>query len=144
MLTNNDQITVLEFCYTTLSELAHKSRAALVAGDLELDLLLANDDAPLTTRAVSLAKWCQGFIAGIGLAGLNATNTNSEIQTLLEDFYQIARLDSHNVGLAADEQDETALMELTEYARMGAIFIFEDLQRNGDLCRLSRQHKVTH
>ncbi len=118
------------FCYTALKELTDKLRATLEAGDSELELLLAADDAVLSERVTSLAAWCRGFIAGVERAGLNVADCTEEVRELLEDFCRVARLDDDSVGETADEQDEAALMELIEYTRMGAIFMYEDLQRN--------------
>ena len=103
----------------------------MYATEFELELLLADENGPLEERSRSLAEWCQGFMSGLGLSGVKQEQIPAESQELISDFYKIARLDAAHKN-DSDQGDDFALMELTEYVRMGAIFIFEDLQGNTD------------
>ncbi|MCK5667436.1 MAG: UPF0149 family protein, partial [Gammaproteobacteria bacterium] len=95
------------------------------------ELLLADEDDPLAERSRSLAEWCQGFMSGMGLSGVKQEQIPAESEELISDFYKIASLEADDRD-ELDQGDDFALMELTEYVRMGTIFIFEDLQGNVD------------
>ena len=61
------------------------------------------------------------------MAGLENTNVLSDSgKELIDDFYKISRLRTNGLDEYTD-QGESDLMELVEYVRMGAIFIYEEL-----------------
>ncbi|CAM5228374.1 hypothetical protein SSTU70S_01859 [Stutzerimonas stutzeri] len=65
-------------------------KGELAGEDIAVVLLLPNDDAPLTERAVALGQWCQGFLAGFGLiAGDRALS--AEAMEVLQDLSAIAQ-----------------------------------------------------
>lgn len=130
-LLNTDEIVNPEECFIQLKALAEEIETQMYSSDLELALLLANEDDSLAERSRSLAEWCQGFMSGLGLSGVNQGQIPSEAKELIDDFYKIARLDTDNED-GSDRGNDFALMELTEYVRMGTLFIFEDLQDNTD------------
>ena len=41
--------------------------------EMEFELLLPDDDAPLEQRATALSQWCQGFLYGFGTGGSRAS-----------------------------------------------------------------------
>ena len=130
-LLETDEIINPGVCFNYLQTLAEDIEAKMYSTDFELELLLADEDDPLAERSRSLAEWCQGFMSGMGLSGVKQEQIPAESQELISDFYNIARLDvDHKDEL--DHGDDFALMELIEYVRLGAIFIFEDLQGNVD------------
>ena len=49
-----------------LRELYLETSGALEGSEMEFELLLPEDEAPLDTRTVALAQWCQGFLYGLG------------------------------------------------------------------------------
>ncbi len=126
-LLDTDEIVNPEECFTQLQSLAEAISSKLYSDDLELELLLANENDAMLEKMRSLTEWCQGFMSGLGLSGLQQEQIPSESQELIEDFYKIARLDTSEEEATAEGND-FALMELTEYVRMGTIFIFEELQ----------------
>ncbi len=128
-LLDTDEIDNPEECFIHLKSLAEEIEAQMHSSDLELALLLANENDPLAERSRSLAEWCQGFMSGLGLSGVAQAQIPPESKELIDDFYKIARLDADNED-ESDQGNNFALMELTEYVRMGALFIFEDLQEN--------------
>lgn len=115
------------------------------AADMTLQLLLPEDDETLSVRVQSLAGWCQGFCFGVGLgtgwspddadeadesalpgnrsATANGPSLPEDTQELLTDFIAISRAVAED-----DETDESALMELQEYVRVGALLIGEEMQ----------------
>jgi uncharacterized protein YgfB (UPF0149 family) len=80
----------------------------------------------MSVRADSLGYWCQGFLTGLGLAGMSETSQlPEEVQDFLNDVSHIARigLDGDN----PDEDDEIAYSDIVEYLRMGVLLISQEL-----------------
>jgi yecA family protein len=130
-LLDTDEIVNPENCFNYLKALAEDVETKMYSTTFDLELLLANEDDPLAERSRCLAEWCQGFMSGMGLSGVKQEQLPAESQELISDFYKIASLDADNKD-DSDQGDDFALMELTEYVRMGTIFIFEELQGGTD------------
>ncbi len=130
---------------------AHVSTLQQLADmDLGFNLWLPDDDQPLEERTDSLAQWCTGFLAGIGLGG-ELPELSSEAVEALEDMRQIARasypkvvitdadreevLDfaSGDEGLeeTGEESDENAFMEIVEYVRVVTLMLCEEMRGPG-------------
>ena len=113
---------------TLLQTLFSSTYQQLQHDDFIFQLLLPDDDIELPLRVESLGNWCQGFLAGLGLGGMqNTDNLTSEVKDFLQDVSHIARL-----GLAAedgDEGDEIAYVEIIEYMRAGVLLVSQELQR---------------
>lgn len=107
-----------------LAPLFDGSRSALEEGSIAL--LLPDDDSAIADRAAALRHWCSGFLGGLGLGGMNKSiKLSSDAEELLSDLREIGRSE---VSFDEDEEsDENALMELIEYARMGAILLRDEL-----------------
>lgn len=91
-----------------------------------LRLLLPEDEEPLTVRSEALADWCQGFLFGLALG------KDNPLERLTGDAAEVSQDLSEIAGLASSmvhEEDERAYAELVEYVRMGAMLIYEELQR---------------
>lgn len=110
----------------TIARLFVATHAGLGAADFGFAPLLPDADRPLPERVRGLLEWCQGFLGGLGAGGLSdVQRLSAEGREVLSDLAEIART---RVGFDADEEvDETALAELVEYARMGALLLREDL-----------------
>ncbi len=130
-LLDNDGTANPDECFNRLKALAKDIEIKMRSPDLDLQLLLADEDEALAEQSRSLAKWCQGFMSGMGLSGVKDEQIPSESQELINDFYKIANLDADN-GDSLDQENDLALMELIEYVRIGTIYIFEDLQGNAN------------
>lgn len=126
-LLDTEEIINPEDCLNYLKALAEDIQAKMYSLDFELELLLADENNSLEERSRSLAEWCQGFMSGMGLSGLKQEQIPPESQELISDFYKIASLDTECKD-NSNQEDDFALMELAEYVRVGAIFIFEELQ----------------
>lgn len=85
---------------------------------LDFHLLLPGDDSDLATRTRALAEWCDGFIYGLGAVGRGPGDLPQQSAEFVRDAMNIARADADS---ASGEGDEAALMELTEYVRVGAM-----------------------
>jgi uncharacterized protein YgfB (UPF0149 family) len=89
-------------------------------------LLLPDDEANMSVRAESLGFWCQGFLTGLGLAGLSTVSgLPDEVQDFLSDISHIARVGFD--GDNPDEEDEVAYTDIVEYLRMGVMLINQEL-----------------
>lgn len=89
-------------------------------------LLPDDDDGSLEDRANALAQWCQGFLYGLGLSGMDAADKLPEnVQEILRDLTHIsqASIDAE----ALDEESEESYAELIEYLRAGVQLIHDEL-----------------
>ncbi len=107
--------------------------------DIEFELMLPDDDETLESRVEALGTWCQGFVYGLSLGGITEDSELPEdSKELIKDILEISRAgyiadDEAEAELNAsmddaDEEDEVAFMEVSEYVRIGIMFIYEELQ----------------
>jgi len=93
---------------------------------MEFELLLPEDEAPLDSRTVALAQWCQGFLYGLGGSAIqDAGGLPGEVGEIVRDLSEITR-----VGVDSDqnaESNESAYAELVEFVRVGVQLVFEEL-----------------
>jgi len=95
--------------------------------DFDLQLDLADDNAPLPSRLISMTNWCQGLIFGLGVSGLtNETELSAESQEYLADVINISQITA--TDLDENEDDEANFEELVEYLRMGLFLLHGELQ----------------
>ncbi|RUR13534.1 UPF0149 family protein [Legionella sp. km772] len=105
------------------------SQQQISSYDLEFALLLPKEENPLRERAKAFSQWCEGFTQGLTLAGVDGDHLYEEdAQDALQHLVEFAELDYDS--LEVDEDDERALMEVTEYARMAVIRLHGDLMMN--------------
>lgn len=111
----------------------------LASPDLKFMPLLPADDVPLDDRVAELASWCQGFLAGLALGGLQnfaprSSETNGEdanpVEEIVEDFSSISR-----AGLSPSEENDPddadfAMAEVVEYVRVSVQILFEEISRS--------------
>ena len=115
-----------------LADLAADTYTTLHAGDMSFVPLFPDDDQALEVRAEALAGWCQGFLYGLGLAGLGGSDSwPPEVAEIMTDFSELARA-AHDAEDDAQEA-EAALTELQEFVRVSAQLVFEsmDASRQG-------------
>jgi uncharacterized protein YgfB (UPF0149 family) len=103
-----------------------ETSGALAGSEMEFDLLLPEDEAPLDARTVALAQWCQGFLYGLGGSAIQDTNgLPGEVGEIVRDLSEITR-----VGVDSGqsvESNESAYAELVEFVRVGVQLVFEEL-----------------
>ncbi len=105
------------------------SQQQISAYNLEFSLLLPKDDDPLRERAKAFSQWCDGFTQGLALAGVEVDHFYEEdAQEAFNHLIEFAELDCNSLDV--DEEDERALMEVTEYTRMAVIRLHGDLMMN--------------
>ena len=93
---------------------------------LGMQLLLPDDEYSLTTRAKAVSQWCQGFLYGFGLSGdAFEQQLSDEAKEALEDIASFTRMDVD--GIEASEEEEDALVEITEFLWVASMLIRETL-----------------
>lgn len=104
------------------------SQQQLTSQDFAFQLLLPEDDLSLTTRAQAFSEWCGGFIQGISTVGVGLDGLeDDEASDAMQHLQDFALLDCES--LTVDEEDERALVEVSEYARLAVLHIFHELQK---------------
>jgi yecA family protein len=118
-----------------LLELQDVTFSQLTADSFGFSLLLPSDHISLPQRTLSLGYWCQGFLSGLGLGGMQKSWTlSAEAEEFLNDLLQIAQVgfDTQN----AVEEDECAYTEIVEYVRIGVLLMEQELRPHTDKSRL--------
>ena len=119
-------------CMEELSLLSRSVSEQISSANFKLELLLPGDDMSLADRSAALTEWCEGFLGGLGTAGMTDFDLLSfECRELIQDLYKICRLDPASIR-DSSEEDEAALMELIEYVRMGAMLVHDELRMASD------------
>ena len=125
-LMSNNKDAAIRTAMLALFEVYAISQQQIANFDFEFQLLLPNDDMPLDERAKAFCECCEGFVQAITMAGIDYEQLQEEdSQEALRHLTEFAQLDYH--ALQADEDDERALMEVSEYARMAMLRIYSDL-----------------
>ncbi|KTD17897.1 UPF0149 family protein [Legionella jordanis] len=115
------------------------SQQQLANFDFEFQLLLPDEEEPLIARAQAFSEWCDGFIQGMTLAGIGYEQLQEEdSQEALQHMLEFAQLDYES--LEVDEEDEKALMEVSEYARMAVLRIYGDILGDGNKASTNTTH----
>jgi yecA family protein len=114
--------------YHLLHELFNATKDAFQQEAFSLPLLLPDDDAPLVTRVDALGEWCQGYLTGLHLLGLDIKNNKNEaIQECLQDLLSISQVDLTPED-EADQASESHFVELEEHVRVAVLTIMQELQ----------------
>ncbi|WP_417582376.1 UPF0149 family protein [Nitrincola sp.] len=103
--------------------------AQLLDEDLGFRLLLPDDDQEISQRVDALSSWCSGFLAGFGMY-LGEQSMSDALREGLQDFAEIAQVSTDPDEL--DDEDESGLLELQEYVRMAALYIFAECNPDVD------------
>ncbi len=95
--------------------------------NFSFQLLSPDEERPLVERAQAFSEWCAGFVQAMGVAGISADQLDDEeSQDALLHLSEFSQLDY--VSLQVGEDDERALMEVSEYARMAVLRLYWDIK----------------
>ncbi|BFM49491.1 UPF0149 family protein [Marinomonas sp. THO17] len=126
---------VVEFCDIE-SWKEEASRAAIIElytatltlfqnGEYALVPSIADDDAELSERGVTLSQWAHGFLAGYGLSG-QKKDLSEETKQILRDFANISGMQEEMRHLEDNNDNEADLTELVEYVRLSAMMMYSE------------------
>ena len=110
-----------------LIKLFDGTRQLLAGDEFEFDLFLPNDDAPFAEQIEALKSWCQGFLFGVGAKSAQS-DYSRDANEILKDIAEFTKLDADTED--ENEEDEIALMELTEYLRTAVLLLRDELSPN--------------
>lgn len=97
--------------------------------NFDFQLLLPDDHEPIRERAKAFSEWCAGFAQSLHVSGVNYEELiDEEGQEALEHLFEFAELDYDSLEMS--DQDEQALIEVSEYARMAVIRLYNDLAKS--------------
>ena len=118
---------LLRECRQTLDQLHDETLEAITGPGLGFTPLLPDDEKPLMLRASAVRDWSQGFLYGIGLAGIAPERELSEhTREALRDFSEITRMDLETLDEAAEEVEDD-LMQISEFLWVAAMMVHDDL-----------------
>lgn len=126
LLEEADTRSVKEGFLVALHALYGETLKGLNGDGFELDLCLPDEKVGLDWRARSLSQFCEGFLYGMGLTAGKSKALAGDPAELLEDFSQIAQLDTTELA-ETDDEDEANFVELVEFVKVGVLTIHETL-----------------
>lgn len=128
-LLNNKKSAEARSALLSMSAVFSISQQQIANFDFEFALLLPDEQESLTERAKAFSEWCEGFTQGLTMAGVNIDQFyEEEAQEALQHIMEFSELDYND--LEVGEEDERALMEVSEYTRMAVIRLHGDLIMN--------------
>jgi hypothetical protein len=112
-----------------LFRLFEETRRLLGSDEFEFDLFLPEDDVSLSEQVEALTSWCRGFLFGVG-SGASASTWTKDVREIMKDITEFTKLDANAEG----EEDERALVEITEYLRSAVLLLRDELgESSGEL-----------
>jgi len=113
-------------CKTEVDELYANTVRQIEDAGVGMQLLLPDDETSLAARAQAVSQWCQGFLYGFGLSGdAFEQQLSDEAREALEDIASFTRMDIN--GIEESEEEEDALVEITEFIWVASMLIRETL-----------------
>lgn len=110
----------------TLQSMFDQTIQQLTDNDLAFTPCLPDDDQSLASRLLALTRWCQGFLYGLGLGGIEQlAGMPDDTQEFIMDVQRIGSV-STQLDEARPEDDELAYAELVEYVRTGVLLLNEE------------------
>ena len=106
--------------------------------EFAFQLLLPDDDEPLSRRLSAVGEWCSGFLAGFGTTGeRDEKQYPDDVRSTFRDFSSISQIDADVVEANGDESEdgsaqedaeeqEKDYFEVVEYIRMATLIVFNE------------------
>jgi uncharacterized protein YgfB (UPF0149 family) len=114
-----------------LDRLYRASVQQLESTEFEFELLLPDEETPVSERGDALLAWGRGFLGGFGLAAGESPPLSEESGEALAD---LARITSSELAYEDPEADEEALGEVAEFVRVAVMLVHSD-------CVLGPRHR---
>ncbi|NEX21299.1 UPF0149 family protein [Thiorhodococcus mannitoliphagus] len=106
-----------------LREIAEPLEKAVRGPDLAVEMLLPQESAALAERATAVYDWVRGFLYAMGILGISELDLSGEAREVYRDLAEVTRMDLEH--LEDSEENEQALMEITEFVRVAAMIIHD-------------------
>ena len=104
---------------------------ALNAASFDFDLVLPADEVEMNERVEALAAWCQGFVTGLGLGGVEDSQADesghAEIDEIVADLAEISRVTLTDEDVGDLDRAGFDLAAVTEHVRVCVQLAFEVL-----------------
>lgn len=100
------------------------TQTAQAIESFDFPILLPDDDLPLEERIAALAEWCQGYLTGLHLVGVNLNRKIDfpDLKEAVDDLLAISQLELST----EDQQDpssEMRLIELVEHVKAAVLMV---------------------
>lgn len=117
---------VAKACLAALLLLYERTMRELDDDNLSFQPLLPSDETDLPQRAQALGRWASGFLAGLGLGGLDKERQlPKDVREALHDLDAITQVEMEAAG---GEEDESAYVELVEYVKVVVLLVRASLR----------------
>ena len=129
----NAQREIWTAIITILQQACAETHRQFVERQSEFDLLLPDGSEAVSTVAVAMAEWCEGFLHGLvsDVKGetLKKKLADEPLSDIIRDMLEMTRATAGNGGDVGEYQegDDEALTELVEYLRVAAQLVYEEL-----------------
>ncbi|MCG7991877.1 MAG: UPF0149 family protein [Candidatus Thiodiazotropha lotti] len=108
-----------------IGQLYYAARHQITQEELTFMPLLPEDDEAISTRAKALSEWCEGYLYGLGLAGVTEQMLSGDSKEAIQDLAHFTRLDCDQ--LESGEATEVAYVELQEFLKVVTLLMWEEL-----------------
>ena len=120
---------IAEGAKKALIKLFDVTQAHFSSDEYEFSLLLPSDDDTFLVRIEALAHWCQGYVIGLNLVGVDTTQKgDSDVHEALADLvnFSLLRYDNESKD---DEEAEKAFSSLVEYSKVAVLLLQRDYNK---------------
>lgn len=110
-------------CEQQLLLIKNYTLGQLNSPNFEFMPLVPDEEESILERSQALGAWSEGFLFGLGLAGIEKFTGNE--QEFINDLISISRIDS--IGDDDSEENEEHYMQVIEYIKIGVLGLYEEL-----------------
>jgi yecA family protein len=114
-----------------LGQLYLATRQKIRDEDLEFRPFLPAGNIVIAKRARALSEWCQGFLYGLALSGVNLADIDEEARESIADITEFTRLDYE--AIEPGDESESAYMEIEEFLRVATWVILDALNEQREI-----------
>jgi uncharacterized protein YgfB (UPF0149 family) len=111
-----------------LEQLYFATREQIGHEEMPFMPFLPNDSQSLSERVKQLSEWCEGYLYGLGLAGVTQTQLVGDAREALQDLTHFTHIDY--AELESGEATEMAYMELQEFLKVVTMLMWETFAEN--------------
>lgn len=105
-------------------------QSQLATEEFDFQLLLPGDEVALDYRAQEFGLWCRAYMDVLHRQHIHAEAFEDEdLRDIFQHLQEFANVDYS--GLDVDEEDEKALVEVTEYTRMAVLRMYSEFNEPG-------------